>query len=252
MTNICDDCRDVWHHRCMTTAGPGAGTLHDALVTRIGADIVQGRLPAGSRLVTGDLSEGSSRGAGREAVRVLEALGLVSVRRKAGVVVRPAADWNVFAPEIIEWRLGGPARGAQLRELSELRSGIEPLAARGAATSATAAQREELVAAVLEMARTEGAADEADYLAADVRFHRTLLAASGNSMFAALGDVVEAVLTGRTRHELMPHDANPHAVRWHQDVAFAIAAGRAEEAAQAMRLIVREAGDAMASAISDN
>jgi DNA-binding FadR family transcriptional regulator len=233
----------------MATVGPGAGTLHDALVSRIGADIVQGRLPAGARLVTSELSEGSSRGAGREAVRVLESLGLVSVRRKAGVVVRPASEWNVFAPEIIEWRLSGPARGSQLRELSELRGAIEPLAARAAAALATAAQREELVAAVLEMARTERAADEAEYLAADVRFHRTILGASGNTMFAALGDVVEAVLTGRTRHELMPHDANPYAVRWHQDVAFAIAAGHADDAARAMRLIVREAGDAMASAV---
>ena len=117
----------------MTTVGPVAGTLHDALVSRVGADIVQGRLPAGARLVTSELSEGSSRGAGREAVRVLESLGLVSVRRKAGVVVRPASEWNVFAPEIIEWRLSGPERGSQLRELNELRGAIEPVAARAAA-----------------------------------------------------------------------------------------------------------------------
>ncbi|SIS07299.1 FadR/GntR family transcriptional regulator [Microbacterium sp. RURRCA19A] len=236
----------------MSATEPAVGTLHDTLVARVGAAIVQGRLAAGSRLVTGELAEGSSRGAGREAVRVLESLGLVSVRRKAGVVVRPAADWNVFAPEIIEWRLAGPGRATQLRELSELRGAIEPRAARAAAREASQAQRESLVAAVMEMARTEGAADEAEYLAADVRFHRTLLSASGNAMFAALGDVVEAVLAGRTRHELMPHDANPHAVRWHQDVAFAIAAGRADEAATAMELIVREAGDAMASAASED
>ena len=53
------------------------------------------------------------------------------------------------------------------------------------------------------------------------------------------------MLVGRTLHELMPHDANPHAVRWHQDVAFAVTAGRADEAADAMRWIVREADDAM-------
>ncbi|MDF2992126.1 MAG: hypothetical protein K0S37_2640 [Microbacterium sp.] len=225
-------------------------SLHDALVDRIGSAIVAGDLPPGSRLVTADLSEGSSRGAGREAVRVLQALGLVRVQRKTGVEVLPSAAWNVYAPEIIAWRLAGPGRDAQLRELSELRGAIEPLAARAAASHASDAQRQTLVAAVMEMARTERDADGAEYLAADVRFHRTLLAASGNAMFAALGAVVESVLVGRTRHELMPHDANPHAVRWHQDVAFAIAAGRPDEAAQAMRLIVREAGQAMASAVS--
>jgi DNA-binding FadR family transcriptional regulator len=234
----------------MTRERVATASLHDALVDRIGSAIVAGDLPPGSRLVTADLSEGSSRGAGREAVRVLQALGLVRVQRKTGVEVLPSAAWNVYAPEIIAWRLAGPGRDAQLRELSELRGAIEPLAARAAASHASDAQRQTLVAAVMEMARTERDADGAEYLAADVRFHRTLLAASGNAMFAALGAVVESVLVGRTRHELMPHDANPHAVRWHQDVAFAIAAGRPDEAAQAMRLIVREAGQAMASAVS--
>jgi len=234
----------------MTKGHVAAVSLHDALVERLGSAIVGGELPPGSRLVTAELSEGSSRGAGREAVRVLQALGLVRVQRKTGVEVLPVSAWNVYAPEVIAWRLAGPGRDAQLRELSELRGAIEPLAARAAATHADDAQRQTLVAAVMEMARTERDADGAEYLAADVRFHRTLLAASGNAMFAALGAVVESVLVGRTRHELMPHDANPHAVRWHQDVAFAIAAGRPDEAAQAMRLIVREAGQAMVSAIS--
>lgn len=231
----------------MTTGRADAGSLHDALVESLGSAIVRGDLAAGSRLITAELSTGSSRGAGREAVRVLQSLGLVRVRRKTGVEVLPATEWNVYAPEIIAWRLAGPGRDAQLRELSALRGAIEPLAARAAAASATDAQRRELVAAVMEMARTERDADGAEYLAADVRFHRTLLAASGNAMFAALGSVVESVLVGRTLHDLMPHDANPHAVRWHQDVAFAVTAGRADEAAHAMGLIVREAGEAMAS-----
>ncbi|WJS89794.1 FadR/GntR family transcriptional regulator [Microbacterium testaceum] len=234
----------------MTLDRPAVSTLHDALVDRLGSAIVDGELGAGSRLVTAELSPGSSRGAGREAVRVLQSLGLVRVRRKTGVEVLPSTQWNVYAPEIIAWRLAGPGRHAQLRELSELRGAIEPLAARAAATHATDAQRQVLVASVMEMARTEHDADGAEYLAADIRFHRTVLAASGNTMFAALGAVVESVLVGRTRHELMPHDANPHAVRWHQDVAFAVAAGRADDAVQAMHLIVREAGDAMASAVS--
>lgn len=230
---------------------PAVASLHDALVDRLGAAIVRGELAAGSRLVTGELSEGSSRGAGREAVRVLQSLGLVRVRRKTGVEVLPCAEWNVYAPEIIAWRLDGPGRDAQLRELSELRGAIEPLAARSAASHATSAQRQELVAAVLEMARTEKDADGREYLAADIAFHRTLLSASGNTMFAALGSVVESVLVGRTLHELMPHDANPNAVRWHQDVAFAVTAGRADDAAEAMRLIVREADDAMRGASED-
>lgn len=235
------------HNRRMTQR-PAPLSLHDVLVERVGAAIVQGQHPAGSRLITAELAEGSSRGAGREAVRVLQSLGLVRVRRKTGVEVQPPSEWNVHAPEVIRWRLAGPGRDAQLRELSQLRGAIEPLAARLAADHASEDHRRDLVAAVMDMARTEHDADGAVYLSADVRFHRTLLAASGNAMFAALGSVVEAVLTGRTRHDLMPHDANPLAVRWHQDVAFAIAGGRPGEAEAAMGLIVAEADDAMRAA----
>ncbi|MDD7963360.1 FadR/GntR family transcriptional regulator [Microbacterium thalli] len=230
------------------TQRPAPASVHDALVERVGAAIVHGRYAAGSRLVTAELAEGSSRGAGREAVRVLESLGLVRARRKTGVEVQPESAWNVHAPEVIRWRLAGPGRDAQLRELSQLRGGIEPLAARLAAVHANDDQRRDLVDAVMDMARTEHDANGAVYLSADIRFHRTLLAASGNTMFAALGSVVEAVLAGRTQHHLMPHDANPLAVRWHQDVAFAIAGGRPSEAAAAMGLIVAEADDAMREA----
>lgn len=224
--------------------------LHDAFVADVGSAIVDGTYPAGSRLVTGELAEqsGISRSAAREAVRVLETLGLVGVRRRSGIEVLPAARWNVYAPEIIAWRLAGRGRADQLRELSQLRGAIEPLAASRAAVAATDDQRREIMAAVTEMARTEQHADGTEYLDADVRFHRTVLEASGNSMLAALGDVVGAVLVGRTHHELMPHSANPEAVRWHHDVAFAIASGRPGEAADAMRRIVVEADEAMQDA----
>jgi DNA-binding FadR family transcriptional regulator len=216
-------------------------------VDTLGAAIVHGAYPAGSRLITSEVAEaeGASRTAAREAVRVLESLGLVRVRRKSGIEVLAETEWNVYAPEVIAWRLSGSGREAQLAHLGALRGAVEPLAANLAAEHASEDERRDLVAAVMEMARTEHDADGTDYLAADVRFHRTMLRASGNPMLAALGDVVESVLVGRTRHALMPHDANPDAVRWHQDAAFAIVAGRGEDAAAALRLIVAEADAAL-------
>jgi DNA-binding FadR family transcriptional regulator len=235
----------------MTDVGYGS-PVHEAFVEAVGAAIVQGVHVPGSRLSTTDLADlhGVSRSAAREAVRVLESLGLVRVRRRSGVEVLPRREWNVYAPEVLAWRLAGPERGDQLRELSELRSAVEPLAARLAAATATPAQREVLVASVVEMARTEHDADSDEYLSADIRFHATLLEASGNGMLATLAGVVESVLRGRTTHDLMPHDANPDAVRWHHDVAFAVASGRAEEAGEAMARIVAEADDAIQGAIA--
>ncbi|MBZ4485810.1 FCD domain-containing protein [Microbacterium sp. cx-55] len=223
------------------------GSLHDSLVETLGTAIVHGTHPVGSRLVTSEVAdaEGASRTAAREAVRVLESLGLVQVRRKSGIEVRPESEWNEYAPEVIAWRLSGAGRETQLGHLGALRGAVEPLAASLAAGRASEEERQTLVAAVMEMARTEHDADGAHYLAADVRFHRTMLRASGNPMLAALGDVVESVLVGRTRHALMPHDANPDAVRWHQDAAFAIVAGRSDDAAAALRRIVAEADAAL-------
>lgn len=221
--------------------------MHDSLVAELGRAIVDGAQPPGSRMLTVELAQrrGVSRSAAREAVRVLESFGLVWVRRKSGVEVRPRADWNVYAPEVIAWRLAGPGRAEQLRELSQLRSVIEPLAAGLAAAGATSQQKVDLVSLVVEMGQEDHEADRERYLSADIRFHRLLLEASGNAMLAALGGTVEAVLRGRTRHDLMPHVADQSAVQWHRDVAFAVASGDAAGAADAMRSIVSEADEAM-------
>lgn len=230
----------------MTVAGP-ANPVHDSLVAELGRAIVDGEHPPGSRMLTVEVAQqrGVSRSAAREAVRVLESYGLVWVRRKSGVEVRPRADWNVYAPEVIAWRLAGPGRDEQLRELSQLRSVIEPLAARLAAGMATSEQKVDLVSLVVAMGEEDHEADRERYLTADIRFHRLLLEASGNGMLSALGGTVEAVLRGRTAHSLMPHVANRNAVQWHRDVAFAVASGDADAASAAMRNIVSEADEAM-------
>jgi len=151
---------------------------------------------------------GVSRTVVRETIRVLESMGMVSSRRRVGTTVEPRERWNVFDPMVIRWRLAGEGRVEQLRSLSELRAGFEPVAAALAARRATPAHCGELTGAVMEMAVHARSGDLDAYLVADVQFHRTLLRASGNEMFGALDSVVAEVLSGRTRHGLMP------AARW--------------------------------------
>jgi DNA-binding FadR family transcriptional regulator len=181
----------------------------------------------------------------REAVRVLEAMGVVRSRRRVGVTIAPRASWNVFDPRMIRWRLDGQDRAVQLASLSELRRGAEPVAAALAARRATPEQCGELTVAVMDMA-VHGRAENLDaFLDADIRFHRAVLRASGNEMLAALTDVVAEVLAARTRHDLMPRRPNPAAVRLHADVAQAIQAGEGDAAERAMREIIDEAAQAM-------
>jgi len=221
--------------------------LHDSVVQRWGWDIVSGALPPGSRIVAEEAAEqlGVSRTVVREAVRVLESMGLITVRRRVGITVLPPENWNPFDPNIIRWRLASRQRLDHLQYLSELRSAVEPLAAKLAAVRATPTQCGALTAAVIGMSATAKAADHAEYLGHDIDFHRTLLLASGNPMLAGLAEVVAEVLAGRTRHALMPHVAEPEAVRLHGVVASCIQGGDPEGAEEAMRAIVMETATAI-------
>ena len=176
---------------------------------------------------------------------MLESMGLVESRRRVGVTVRPRDAWNVFDPRIIRWRLDGEDREAQLLSLSQLRQGVEPVAAGLAARHATPEQCGALMGAVMQMSVQAKAGDLEAYLEADVAFHRTLLQASGNEMLGALTTVVAEVLAGRTHHDLMPAEPNPVAIRLHGDVAAAVQGGDADAAASAMRAIIDEAASAI-------
>ena len=75
------------------------------------------------------------------------------------------------------------------------------------------------------------------YLVHDVAFHRIVLQASGNEMFARLGDVVAEVLSGRTHHQVMFEDPDPAAVTLHVQVAEAVREGNAARAEELTREI---------------
>lgn len=222
---------------------PAPGSLHEQALASLGARIVAGDIPVGTVLTPDGL--GISRTVLRECIRVLESLGLVHARRRRGTVVMPPDSWQALDPRILSWRLAGPDRLTALSDLSELRLAVEPVAARLASARATPAQCGALTEAIVGMAATQRSADHAEYLAHDRDFHRILLEASGNPVFAALSTAVAEALNGRTAHALMPHTANPEAIRLHEDVAAAVRRGDAEAAERAMRAIVEEADTAV-------
>ncbi|MFF8714801.1 FadR/GntR family transcriptional regulator [Streptomyces sp. NPDC015184] len=216
----------------MTTQGPG---LHTHVLDTLGLEIAAGVHEPGQVLRTDELARrfDVSRTVVREVVRVLESMHLVQSRRRVGVTVRPTETWNVYDPQVIRWRLAGSDRPRQLRSLTVLRSAVEPVAAGLAARHATPEQCAALTECALGMVATSRGQQLEGYLEHDIAFHRIVLNASGNEMFARLGDVVAEVLAGRTHHRVMFEDPDPAAVTLHVRLAEAVREG---DAAGAERL----------------
>ncbi|WP_326734122.1 FadR/GntR family transcriptional regulator [Streptomyces sp. NBC_01022] len=217
--------------------------LHGQVVERIGESLAAEEIRAGDVLRLEDVQDryGVSRTVAREAVRVLESKRVVTSRPRVGITVRPMAEWNLYDPQVIRWRLASPFRSAQLRELTELRAAVEPSAAALAAVGASPDTRRSLVELAQAMEAVSGADDIQGFIEADLAFHRALLNASGNGMFAQLSEVTEELLVARRDLPLMPDHVDVDAVRRHMEVAEAIADGRPDDASRCVRAIVDSA-----------
>ncbi|MFS2031055.1 FadR/GntR family transcriptional regulator, partial [Curtobacterium sp. CT11-45] len=171
--------------------------LHAQVLETLGQRIVDGVLAPGTVVRPDAVATefGVSRSVVREALRVLQSLGLVEPRQRVGTLVLDIVSWELLAPTVIGGRGASPWYFAQQRELLELRLGVEPVAASLTAGTPGAAA---VLAAATDMTDACGREDSRAYLEADVRFHRALLTGSGNAVFAHFAGTVEALLRTRT------------------------------------------------------
>jgi DNA-binding FadR family transcriptional regulator len=224
--------------------GVGRGRA-GGVADQLGSEIAAGRHAAGDILLTDALAErfGVSRTAVREAVQVLQAKRLLRSTPRVGLTVRPVLEWHLYDPDVIRWRLAGPARVALLDELTELRAAVEPAAAAAAARRADDDGRLRLlgISALMRAAAARG--DRTAFVAADVRFHESVLELSGNPLFTQLGPVTGELLRGRAALRLLPTAPDPEDAERHDAVALAVASGDPDAAEVAMRLVVRESLD---------
>jgi DNA-binding FadR family transcriptional regulator len=214
------------------TQGPGTQTLRDRglhaqVVNTLGQEIVDGSIAPGDILNLDRLSERFtvSRSVLREALRVLQSLGMVEPRQRVGTQVLPRPLWDLFSPQIIQWR-GIGDYFAQMREMLQLRLGIEPVAARLSAGRMTDAERAGVARAAASMVEADIARDGRRFLEADVEFHTLILQGSGNAVMGHFAGTVAALL--RTREQEMRFtitEYTPASAHRHNDLAEALVRG---------------------------
>ncbi|MGQ5263464.1 FadR/GntR family transcriptional regulator [Micromonospora sp. ZYX-F-536] len=218
--------------------------VHGQTVEAIARRILTGEIAAGATLNIAALQEefDVSLTALREALKVLSAKGIVDARQKRGTFVRPRADWNLLDGDVIRWQFAEGPDERLLEKLHEVRAIIEPAAARLAASRATDDDVAALDRALAEMAEANG--DPAAAVAADLSFHRALLAATHNELLERMEVVMEVVMeTGLAERDRLVHGGAAHddPVPSHRAVVDALRARDETAAETAMRELLDKA-----------
>jgi DNA-binding FadR family transcriptional regulator len=219
--------------------------VFEDVLARIRDALVNGTFGGGDRLPSErDLAAQFhvSRPSVREALRVLEALGVVQVRPRQENAILIADAARAFQDMLVfQLALGR----MDLASVVEFRIVLESCAARAAAERATDADHTVLVE--LTQAMSEQAMPFAHFREADQNFHLAIAQASGNAL---LGLTLEGARTTieRVMLQSMPalgnwDSARGRVVAEHEAIRAAIEARDGERAASLMTAHIRSAAD---------
>jgi len=173
----------------------------------------------------------------REAVKMLSSKGLLISRQRKGTVVAPEDHWNLFDPDVMRWLLQRRLSLDLLIDVTQIRLGVEPVAAGLAARNATDEGREDISRAVLRMMAAEEGDD--DPLTSDMSFHVAVLQASGNRFCRQLHEMIETALRFSIRLTNSLKGVQLASIADHKAVADAILARDSAGAETAMREMIQ-------------
>ncbi len=194
-----------------TLAGrQAARNFHSYVINEVGRAIVAGDMPVGSNL-PGDAEMidrfGVSRTVLREALKTLEAKGLVEARAKVGTRVLPQSRWNLFDRQVLAWKLESGPPPAFLAAFRTVRQSLEVEAARQAAQNREAEHVRLLH--YWQKQRMVMAHQPEPFAIAEFEIHRIVAEASGNPFLRASSAILEfgvavSVLARLTGDQLAP------------------------------------------------
>ena len=194
--------------------------LRDEVLGTLRREILTGELPPGERLMELHLADrlGVSRTPIREAIRMLELEGLVTMVPRRGAQVSQMTEKN-------------------MNDVLEVRRALDVLCVQLACERITEDGLHALREACETFERTVGSgADNREIAQADVDFHNVIIRASRNERLIALEETLSLPMY-RYRYEYIK-DTEGHAnlVSEHRSILESIVAGDAEAAAEAARI----------------
>ena len=190
-----------------------------------------------------------SRSAAREAVKSLAAKGLLTSRARQGIRVLPESEWNLFDADVLRWMRDSNPSLELLRELAELRVGVEPEAAMLAAQRQNNDKIALIGEALNRMKQAESGLD--DPLEADIAFHLSILEASENRFFTQLGRIIDTTLRVRIRFTKMRTGVRAGNHDDHKRIYDAIVANQPKEAANNATLLMDSALEIIDDALKE-
>lgn len=205
----------------------------EALAQEIVREIVERKLPAGTLLSSeAQMIEdyGVGRGSLREALRILEIHGLITMKpgRNGGPVVIDVDTRDYGRMSSLFFQM----TGVTFRQLVAARLLMEPMMARLAAE-----RRANDLEGKVPDAQTVplGTGDDDAYFGATQNFHKTVASMSGNPVMNLFAMSLEDIFHEHVRGMLFPKNKRRHVLKVHQEIAEAIVEGRSEEAERLMR-----------------
>lgn len=205
-----------------------------------------------SLIVSGELAEGESLGhepdlverfgvsrpSLREALRILEAEGLITVVRgvRGGVVVHEPDERMTARTAAIVLQ----ARNVELSDVFDARAQLEPLAAKAIATSR---RRRSIVAELRKLIDQEEATveDPADFGVANATFHERLVALAGNQTLTIVAEMLNEIVARAVTAVSQADDAGTslstrrRGIRAHRRLLELLEAGEGAEAEEFWR-----------------
>ncbi|MGI6555704.1 MAG: FadR/GntR family transcriptional regulator [Pseudoramibacter sp.] len=208
--------------------------LVNRLTVYFADDIISGKLKKGSRIESDrELARkmGVGRSAVREALKVLSVLGMIDIRPGQGTFISQKES-NFFTVPL-SWSLF--LSRPQVEDILQVRNLIEVGAARLAATSHDEEALSKLYALSYEIYNAYDAGDHKRFLEADVAFHTSVAACSGNTVIFSMIETIRNLLKRVSQTGMVSDEQMTAIYTEHKEIFGAIMSKDPDAAGEAMR-----------------